>query len=59
MRLHVRFSKNLSTVPFNYHQHLVGALHKWIGEKNELHDQMSLYSMSWLTGKHQMVKVLD
>jgi CRISPR-associated endoribonuclease Cas6 len=28
---------------------LVGAFHKWLGE-NELHDEISLYSLSWLYG---------
>jgi CRISPR-associated endoribonuclease Cas6 len=36
-------------VPFYYQQNLVGAFHRWIGE-NELHDDISLYSLSWLYG---------
>ncbi len=47
---------NIQPVPFNYQQSLVGAFHRWLGE-NELHDGLSLYSLSWLThgtlrGKH-------
>ncbi|WP_225586967.1 CRISPR-associated endoribonuclease Cas6 [Algoriphagus sp. Y33] len=36
-------------VPFDYQRHLVGAFHKWIGE-NQIHDDISLYSLSWLMG---------
>ncbi len=50
MRLHLRTSKTLELVPFNYQNYLTGALHKWIG-KNDLHDdRLSLYSFSWLNG---------
>ena len=34
-------------IPFNYQQKLVGRLHAWLGE-NVLHDEVSLYSISWL-----------
>lgn len=49
MRLHLRTTANSKPVPFNYHQKLVGAFHKWLGE-NEIHDNLSLYSLSWLRG---------
>jgi CRISPR-associated endoribonuclease Cas6 len=29
---------------------LVGTLHKWLDEENELHGDLSLYSFSWLKG---------
>ncbi|MBA3439997.1 MAG: CRISPR-associated endoribonuclease Cas6, partial [Pyrinomonadaceae bacterium] len=48
MRLHFTLSPNEQPVPFAYQHHLVGAFHKWIGRDNELHDRVSLYSLSWL-----------
>ncbi len=49
MRIYLTLSPNTEPVPFNYQQSLVGAFHKWLGE-NELHDDISLYSLSWLDG---------
>lgn len=49
MRIYLHLSPNKEIVPFNYQQSLVGAFHKWLGE-NELHDDISLYSLSWLSG---------
>lgn len=49
MRLYLKLSKNTQTVPFDYQVNLVGALHKWLGENN-YHDELSLYSLSWLMG---------
>jgi CRISPR-associated endoribonuclease Cas6 len=49
MRIYLQLSPSKETVPFNYQQSLVGAFHKWLGE-NELHDDISLYSLSWLHG---------
>ncbi len=48
MRIYLQLSANREIVPFNYQQSLVGAFHKWLGE-NELHDDISLYSLSWLS----------
>lgn len=48
MRIYLKLTPNTKTVPFNYQQMLVGAFHKWLGQ-NELHDDISLYSLSWLT----------
>jgi CRISPR-associated endoribonuclease Cas6 len=48
MRLHFTLSPNEQPVPFAYQHHLVGAFHKWLGSDNELHDRVSLYSLSWL-----------
>jgi len=48
MRIYLHLSPNREPVPFNYQQYLVGAFHKWLGQ-NELHDDISLYSLSWLT----------
>src|SRR5450432_2694610 len=48
MRLYLRLTKNKELIPFNYQPYLTGALHKWIGDKNDIHDRLSLYSFSWL-----------
>ncbi len=55
MRIYLHLSPNTEIVPFNYQQSLVGAFHKWLGE-NELHDEISLYSLSWLTKAHATKK---
>lgn len=49
MRLHFQLSPNTQTVPFEYQHFLTGAFHKWLGD-NGLHDNISLYSLSWLHG---------
>lgn len=47
MRLHFFLSPNTQPVPFSYQHYLTGTFHKWLGA-NELHDALSLYSLSWL-----------
>ena len=47
MRLHLSLSPNGRPVPFDYQHYLTGAFHKWLGANN-LHDRLSLYSLSWL-----------
>jgi CRISPR-associated endoribonuclease Cas6 len=47
MRLHFDLSPNQEPVPFDYQHFLTGAFNKWIGN-NEQHDEISLYSLSWL-----------
>ena len=49
MRLHFFLTPNRQPVPFSYQHFLTGAFHKWLGA-NELHDNLSLYSLSWLDG---------
>ena len=49
MRLYLKLSRNNQIVPFDYQVNLVGALHKWLGQ-NDYHDDLSLYSLSWLIG---------
>ena len=49
MRLHFYLTKNTQAVPFDYQHYLIGAFHKWMGW-NEIHDEISLYSLSWLQG---------
>ena len=48
MRLILKTSSNRSIVPFDYQQKLTGVLHKWLGENNQEHGEVSLYSFSWL-----------
>ena len=49
MRLHFSLSPNREPVPFNYPHFLTGAFHRWHG-RNDLHDNLSLYSLGWLQG---------
>lgn len=49
MRIYLRTTANTSLVPFDYQQRLLGTIHKWLGN-NEIHDEISLYSYSWLLG---------
>lgn len=58
MRIHLRTTANTSPVPFNYQQKLVGTIHKWIGN-NSIHDNISLYSFSWLNGGRKVDNALD
>ncbi len=46
MRLLFRLSPNLQPVPFDYQQNLAGWMYKQLGDKSELHDGTSLYSLS-------------
>lgn len=48
MRLYLTLTKNRETIPFNYQFNLTGAIHKWLGKGNSVHDKISLYSFSWL-----------
>ncbi len=58
MRIHLKLSKNIEPVDFSYQQKQVGTIHKWLGI-NEIHDQMSLYSFSWLKGGRKVNEHLD
>ena len=49
MKFRIKLSPNQEKVPFNYARQLCGVFHKWLGP-NDLHDIMSLYSLSWLRG---------
>ena len=49
MRLHFYLTSNTESVPFDYQHYLIGSFHKWMGW-NEIHDEISLYSLSWLQG---------
>lgn len=54
MRIIIKTSKNQTIVPFDYIPMMVGAIHKWIGSKNDLHGKMSLYTFSWLKGAQKV-----
>lgn len=49
MRLHFILSPNKQTVPFDYQHLLIKTFHNWMGW-NSIHDEISLYSLSWLQG---------
>lgn len=49
MRIHLITTRTKKIIPFNYQSILTGALHKWT-RRNTVHDEMSLYSFSWLQG---------
>ena len=48
MRIYLKLTRNTELIPYNYQSFLTGALHKWMGENNVEHGQVSLYSFSWL-----------
>jgi CRISPR-associated endoribonuclease Cas6 len=50
MRLQLLLTPNTQPVPFDHLHHLTGAIHKWLGPNNDLHDGLSLYSFGWLRG---------
>jgi CRISPR-associated endoribonuclease Cas6 len=58
MRLHFHLSPNRRPVPFDYQHFLTGALHKWLGP-NPQHDEISLYSLSWLDGGRRRGESLE
>ena len=58
MRIHLKTTANTQPVPFNYQQKLVGTIHKWIGP-NSIHDKISLYSFSWLSGGRKVEDALQ
>lgn len=49
MRIRITTTPNTCPVQFNYQPKLVGTLYKWIG-RSDMHDDISLYSFSWLQG---------
>ncbi len=58
MRLHFRLTQNNQIVPFDYQSFLIGTFHKWMGW-NTIHDNLSLYSLSWLQGGKKVKEGLD
>jgi CRISPR-associated endoribonuclease Cas6 len=57
MRIQLQLSPNSKPVPFSYLVDLRTALHTWLGP-NEIHDELSLYSLGWLTGGEKIGKNL-
>lgn len=49
MRIYLVLSRNKENVPYTYQQKLVGTFYKWAGF-NKIHDDISLFSLSWLSG---------
>jgi CRISPR-associated endoribonuclease Cas6 len=58
MRLHFTLTENNQPVPFAYQHFLTGAFNKWLGH-NPQHDDISLYSLSWLQGSLMKDGALD
>ena len=58
MRLHFTLSPNTEPVSFAYQHWLTGAFHKWL-KNNDLHDKISLYSLSWLDGSRRVASHLE
>lgn len=58
MRIYLKTSPNTELVPFDYQAALVGAFHRWLGN-NSLHDELSLYSLSWLNRGERVHKGLN
>jgi hypothetical protein len=58
MRLHFTLTPNAESVPFAYQHFLTGAFNKWLGN-NPQHDEISLYSLSWLQGGFMKNGALD
>jgi len=52
MRLHFTLSANTEIVPYDYQHLLTGRFHAWLGN-NDVHNDISLYSLSWLYGGRQ------
>lgn len=50
MKLKIEFTANKEPVPFTYISNLNGYLHKVLGSENKYHDDISLYSTSFLHG---------
>lgn len=58
MRLHFTLSPNTEPVSFDYQHRLTGVFHKWLAN-NDLHDKISLYSLSWLDGSRRVSNRLE
>lgn len=55
MRIHLKISSDGSIVPFDHQHKLTGTIHKWLGEMNIEHGNISLYSFSMLTNGQKNV----
>lgn len=59
MRLNLQLTPNKDIVPYDHLPALVGAIHKWLGQDNDMHGKPSLYSFSWLQGGKSLTNGLD
>lgn len=59
MRLHIKTTQNVTLIPFDYQQKMTGVLHKWLGDNNQEHGEVSLYSFSWLRNTKEAGKGLN
>lgn len=50
MRIHFKIKSSNDLIPYDHQHLLTGALHKWLGKRNEEHGSLSLYSFSRLVG---------
>jgi CRISPR-associated endoribonuclease Cas6 len=57
MRIQLVLSPNIQPVPFSYLQDLRAALHNWLGP-NDIHEDLSLYSLGWLKGGEKVGRSL-
>lgn len=48
MRLYIKISNSNEVIDYNYQPLLTGCVHKWLGENNKEHGNVSLYSFSLL-----------
>ncbi len=58
MRIYIKTTENRQTISYVHQHQLTGALHKWIG-RNNIHDDISLYSYSRLQGAKNVNGGLD
>lgn len=49
MRLHLQLQSDRQGLAFDYQHELVRTFHGWLPD-NDIHDDISLYSLSWLSG---------
>ncbi len=50
MRIHLRIRAGNKAIPFSHQHLLTGTVHKWLGQDNQEHGEVSLYSFSQLFG---------
>lgn len=59
MRIYLYITPNTYPVPYDHLPVLVGCIHRWLGENNELHGNISLHSFSWLQSGKRVADGLD
>jgi len=58
MRVLLKTSRNMEVISYDYQYDLMKLLHKWLG-RNRIHDEISLYSFSWLMGAKRLSNGLN